>query len=295
MKLVSTVISPRLIPAVLLFLLCGCLTASGQRFNLSDTSEASDSEGESLRDLFEQGEYFEGDGEDSLSELLKKARELDASDEAVEKIEDEEPSQPDRDDNELSEDEPTDAIDQSIDAEEENEEASQAEKELEAQNARQRALAMHLQRLQKPLHQVRLAAANSPLKQAPTNRASAAISHQSSRWVTATNAAPKRAERYPIQLAHQPLYFEEPNLERCGQGYGCLQNLVSSGHFLFNTAILPYRLATQPAKCLVRSSGDCRTCESFPTNIEPLVDGGENARGFLTEAASIAGFTFLLL
>lgn len=308
-----TVISPRLTSALLLIvcLFAGSRTANAQNDPLPNDplslessqleSTQLDPDAESLRDLFEQGEYFDGEGEDSLSELLKKARELDASDGVTKDAAEDEPDRDndlkdnDLNDNELGDDEPTDALDESDASDEQDEERSQAEEEMKARYARQRALAKHLQRLQKPLHQVRLASVTSPMQQAPPNRAAAAISHQGHQWVTATGATAKIADRYPTRVAHRPLYFQELNLERGGRGYGCMQNAVSGAHFLFNTIVLPYRLATQPPECCVESQGDCRTCHSFPTNIEPLVDGGKDRHGILSEAAALAGFTFLLL
>lgn len=46
---------------------------------------------------------------------------------------------------------------------------------------------------------------------------------------------------------HNPLYFEQVNLERYGQGtYPALQPLVSGSQFLSTIAILPYHIGNQP-------------------------------------------------
>jgi len=45
---------------------------------------------------------------------------------------------------------------------------------------------------------------------------------------------------------HKPLYFEQPNLERYGQGtYRCLQPAASSIHFFGTIPLLPYKILTQ--------------------------------------------------
>ena len=45
---------------------------------------------------------------------------------------------------------------------------------------------------------------------------------------------------------HKPLYFEQPNLERYGQGtYRCLQPAASSIHFFGTIPLLPYKALTQ--------------------------------------------------
>ncbi len=45
---------------------------------------------------------------------------------------------------------------------------------------------------------------------------------------------------------HKPLYFEQPNLERYGQGtYRCLQPAASSIHFFGTIPLLPYKMLTQ--------------------------------------------------
>jgi hypothetical protein len=105
-------------------------------------------------------------------------------------------------------------------------------------------------------------------------------------------------DRYPVCFFHQPLHFEERNLERCGDGHGCFTNAVSTFWFLSNAAVWPYRMASEPHCHCVNSSGDCKTCQSFCCPVEPLHTDAtrhELAKGVLAEAAVIAGFTFLVL
>ena len=252
--------------------------------------EASTERIRSVGEFLEQGGFFEDDAEDSLSELLRKAREQESSTEDEGDV----AESGRRDENGLPDiGEPDAALDDFLD--DEDEEKDQAEEEMKANQDRQRAMIRHLQRLQKPIHQIRLSHVALGANQSPQNRAADALGYQAERWVTATGATPRPSNRYPTCVSHRPLYFEEIDLERCGKHHGCVQNLMSSCYFLTNAAALPYRLATQRPDCQVPSRGDCRSCHTFSTDIEPLVSCKENASGIVTQAAAIAGFTFLML
>ena len=66
---------------------------------------------------------------------------------------------------------------------------------------------------------------------------------------------------YPIR--YQPLYFEDPNMERCGETGGCLTEVKSIAHFAGRIPLLPYMMASNsPHKC-VRALPDCPTCQQF--------------------------------
>lgn len=66
---------------------------------------------------------------------------------------------------------------------------------------------------------------------------------------------------YPIR--YQPLYFEDPNMERCGETGGCLTEVKSIAHFAGRIPLLPYMMASDsPHKC-VRALPDCPTCQHF--------------------------------
>lgn len=47
-------------------------------------------------------------------------------------------------------------------------------------------------------------------------------------------------------VCHQPLYYQDLNLERYGYHYGCAQTFVSSVKFLADTALLPYKAVCYP-------------------------------------------------
>jgi len=69
--------------------------------------------------------------------------------------------------------------------------------------------------------------------------------------------------RYTHPFSHQPLYFEDANLERCGMHTGKCQPSVSALKFLGNVVILPYRmLIWNPHECHY-SIGDCPSCHEF--------------------------------
>jgi hypothetical protein len=70
--------------------------------------------------------------------------------------------------------------------------------------------------------------------------------------------------RYLYCFTHQPLYFEEANLERCGITYCCCQPVVSAAQFAGRTALLPYSLLDIPPCRCVRTLGDCPTCNAYP-------------------------------
>lgn len=72
-----------------------------------------------------------------------------------------------------------------------------------------------------------------------------------------------RAPRNTHQFYNNPLYFEDANLERCGQSSGCLTTLNSAIQFATMAALLPYQTtANHPREC-VAALPDCPTCQSF--------------------------------
>lgn len=66
---------------------------------------------------------------------------------------------------------------------------------------------------------------------------------------------------YPIK--YQPLYFEDPNLERCGATYGCLTEFSSIAHMGIRIPLLPYLMASDSPHECVRALPDCPTCCRF--------------------------------
>lgn len=74
---------------------------------------------------------------------------------------------------------------------------------------------------------------------------------------------PWQANRDSHPFYHNPLWFEDPNLERCGRGWGPLTTTVSAMHFAANVPILPYRFTAEKPWTCVRSLPDCTSCEKF--------------------------------
>lgn len=62
---------------------------------------------------------------------------------------------------------------------------------------------------------------------------------------------PQSVEWVPPCFCHQPLYFEDPMLERHGQEAGCMQTAVSGGRFFFTVGALPYLMVGEsPCECV---------------------------------------------
>ncbi len=62
---------------------------------------------------------------------------------------------------------------------------------------------------------------------------------------------PQSVEWVPPCFCHQPLYFEDPMLERHGEEAGCFQPAVSGGRFFFTVGALPYLMAGEsPCECV---------------------------------------------
>ena len=181
-------------------------------------------------------------------------------------------------------------VSSAVDIEASGNNGSNQEKEAQRQAAIDRN-AERLARLRKPLSEIRLAVVDRE-SQRPENLADEFLGNQEERIMSDSGLSISAPDRYTVSSYHRPLYFEELNLERCGNTYGCATNVVSAFYFLTNTAALPYRLATQRADCPVPSHGDCKTCQSYSHDIEPF---GFEPRGALVEAAAIAGFVFLAM
>jgi hypothetical protein len=66
--------------------------------------------------------------------------------------------------------------------------------------------------------------------------------------------------RYVVPFSHRPLYFEQPNLERCGTGCCCLTTYASAAHFFGSVVLLPLHAVLDPPCRCVPTLGDCPTC-----------------------------------
>lgn len=93
-------------------------------------------------------------------------------------------------------------------------------------------------------------------------------------------------------ICHNPLYFEEVNLERYGHSAGPLvQPAVSGAHFFFNIATLPYKMGIHPMNECMYPLGTYREGDCAPWLVPPVPI---SIRGGLMEAGAITGGVFIL-
>ena len=94
------------------------------------------------------------------------------------------------------------------------------------------------------------------------------------------------------QFCHQPLYFEEVNLERYGYGCRpCVQPLVSGAHFFLTVPALPYKMVVNPPRECVYTLGYYRPGDRVPwqRNFLPW-----DTRAAVVEAGVAVGLVFLI-
>jgi hypothetical protein len=92
-------------------------------------------------------------------------------------------------------------------------------------------------------------------------------------------------------MFHQPLYFEEVNLERYGYTHGIAQPAISYGQFLVNVIAMPYKVMAEPPREEVYTLGHYRPGSYAPYRIHyppASVSGG------LFEAGVVLGLVFLI-
>ncbi len=161
-------------------------------------------------------------------------------------------------------------------------------------------LAMRLAELNKPGNLLTVAMPTPAAGEVPVSQA-ATVFDQPPLWIAGGYSVPPPPQRVHIAFFHNPTYYQELNLERCGrldcERCGYLQNLYSSMWFVGNTALLPYRLASEPPCESVLSYGDCPSCHQYDCPIEPLRFGEScvpTSRGLLSQSAALAGFVLLL-
>lgn len=97
--------------------------------------------------------------------------------------------------------------------------------------------------------------------------------------------------RNTFAFRHQPLYFEDPNLERCGDSYGCLTEAVSIAHFAGRIPLLPYMMASDNPHETIRGLKDCPAgCSFGPDAYLPR----PTVKAIAVEAAAVTGFIFVI-
>ncbi|MEX0717458.1 MAG: hypothetical protein WD066_12765 [Planctomycetaceae bacterium] len=101
---------------------------------------------------------------------------------------------------------------------------------------------------------------------------------------------------FPYYFHHQPLYFEDANLERCGLAHGCCQPLFSTVHFLGTIPLLPYKMGAQHPRELVCATPDCAPGCRYGCGrnlLGPTVPTC-STKGFLVQGLAVTGLVFLI-
>ncbi len=151
--------------------------------------------------------------------------------------------------------------------------------------------------INRPMSAIQLGAALSPItaKGEALKTPDGISEHPSSRLIEIHYiAAPWTIARPPsftFPIKYQPLYFEDPNLERCGASYGCLTEFSSIAHMGIRIQLLPYLMASNSPHACVRALPDCPTCCRFGIDAyipQPTV------KATAVDAAAIIGFIFLI-
>ncbi|WP_164100446.1 hypothetical protein [Candidatus Laterigemmans baculatus] len=94
------------------------------------------------------------------------------------------------------------------------------------------------------------------------------------------------------ELCHKPLYFEEVNLERYGHTAGPFaQPVVSTAHFFFNIAVLPYKMGIHPPNECQYALGYYRPGNCAPWIIPPVP---LSLRGAVAQTAFVGGMVALI-
>lgn len=101
----------------------------------------------------------------------------------------------------------------------------------------------------------------------------------------------RRAPRNTHRFCHNPLYFEDPNLERCGQSKGCLTTACSMVHFTAMTSILPYLTTADPPRSCVAALPDCPTCHSYASD---AYFPEWSWKAATVQAAAVTGLVFVI-
>jgi len=92
-------------------------------------------------------------------------------------------------------------------------------------------------------------------------------------------------------VCHQPLYFEEVNLERHGYSFGLAQPVLSGAHFFGTVPLLPYKMAAQRPRDCVFTLGHYRPGSYAPWQVHRLPLRLDAAA---VQGGVVAGLIFLI-
>lgn len=145
----------------------------------------------------------------------------------------------------------------------------------------------------KPLSQLSINA-KPPAGDLPTNTAAAHLDQLPARQVVMGESRDWELitkEWEAPGVGYNPLYFEEPNLERFGYNYGALQPFISAGRFFGRVPMLPYMIGAYPLDECQYPLGYARPGDCPPYQVEKLPF---SARGALFESLTATGLVFLI-
>ena len=108
-----------------------------------------------------------------------------------------------------------------------------------------------------------LAGMDDPKLREPANQARTILRKRSPFKFWPIYREPWTASRDSFAFHHNPLWFEDPNLERCGRGKGSFTSVASFLQFNANLVFLPYRMTAEPPFSCVRTLPDCTICQKF--------------------------------
>jgi hypothetical protein len=92
-------------------------------------------------------------------------------------------------------------------------------------------------------------------------------------------------------FCHQPLYFEDVNLERVGYYCPCIQPVFSAGHFFGTLPLLPYKMTVEPPRECIYTLGHYRPGSHAPP---ACYFHPPRADGIAVEGAVVTGLIFLI-
>ena len=134
-----------------------------------------------------------------------------------------------------------------------------------------------------------------PAGEMPTNVGAAALARQIRLTGTCRRDWPSMCFHWEASaICHQPLYFEETNLERYGyspRGLRLFQPVLSAGNFFLTVPLLPYKMAVQPPREGIYTLGQYRPGSPAPYRINRLPF---SFKGVMAEAAVITGLILLI-
>lgn len=153
-----------------------------------------------------------------------------------------------------------------------------------------------LEKLHKPISAITLGNAVAPTSLAgdilstPTSVSEQQAPESASHQMNGTRRFHRPARNmYPI--CYNPLYFEDPNLERCGQTHGWATEFVSAARFFGRVPLVPYMMGVTPPCDCVRALPDCPVCHRFGHD---AYVPSPNLHAVGLESAAVVGLIFLI-